>query len=87
MTSVFGWFFIVFALGWIVCGVTFAFCLALAGLFLARRQRYVYCLVMAALACMLMPFGTILGVFTIIVLMRESVREMFDQPSPAAGSV
>lgn len=24
-----------------------------------------------------MPFGTVLGVFTIIVLMRESVREMF----------
>jgi hypothetical protein len=35
---------------------------------------------MAALACMLAPFGTVLGVFTIIVLMRESVRVAFGQP-------
>jgi hypothetical protein len=37
---------------------------------------------MAAIACMLMPFGTVLGVFTIIVLMRPSVKELF----AAAGS-
>jgi len=31
----------------------------------------------AGAACLMMPFGTVLGVFTIIVLMRESVKEMF----------
>ena len=36
-----------------------------------------YCLVMAGIECLFMPFGTVLGVFTIIVLMRESVKEMF----------
>jgi hypothetical protein len=36
----------------------------------------------AAIACMFMPFGTVLGVFTIIVLMRPSVKELF----AAAGS-
>ena len=40
-----------------------------------------FCFVIACLACMQMPLGTILGVFTIIVLARPSVKEMFDRSS------
>jgi hypothetical protein len=29
-----------------------------------------------------MPFGTILGVFTIILLSRESVKSAFDEMNP-----
>jgi hypothetical protein len=43
-------------------------------------------LVGAALACTLMPFGTVLGVFTIIVLSRPSVRVLFSQPIEVADS-
>jgi len=32
---------------------------------------------MAAVACAFGPFGTVLGVFTIIVLMRDPVKELF----------
>ena len=32
---------------------------------------------MAAVECVFMPFGTVLGVFTIIVLMREPVKQLF----------
>ena len=62
-------------------------CLALAGRYLLQRTHYTFCLVVAAIACLLMPFGTALGIFTIIVLMRPSVREMFEgapRPAPAA---
>jgi hypothetical protein len=31
------------------------------------------------LAGMMMPFGTVLGVFTIIVLQRPSVRQLFGE--------
>lgn len=72
-----GWFFVVFAVVWIVCGLTFAICLLYAGRFLTQHRRYLFCLVIAGLSCMLMPFGTVLGVFTILVLMRPSVRELF----------
>jgi hypothetical protein len=37
--------------------------------------------VMACIECLFVPFGTILGVFTIVVLSRESVSVLF---SPAA---
>ena len=73
----FGWMFVVFAGLFILAGWAFAVCLVLAGRFLARRKRYMFCLVMAALACMFMPFGTVLGVFTIIVLVREPVKDLF----------
>jgi len=75
--SFIGYIFIVVALMCIACGWAFAICLIAAGRCLARKKRYVFCLVMAAIACVFMPFGTVLGVFTIIVLMRPSVKELF----------
>jgi hypothetical protein len=34
---------------------------------------------MAGFACLFMPFGTLLGVFTIIVLQRDSVRRLYGE--------
>jgi hypothetical protein len=65
----------------ILVGWTISFCVFLAGRYLGRRRHYVFCLVIAAILCMMMPFGTVLGVFTIIVLMRPSVKAMFSQPT------
>ena len=61
----------------IATGWALAACILAAGRMLARRRRYLFCLAMAGIECILMPFGTVLGVFTIIVLMRDSVREAF----------
>jgi len=33
----------------------------------------------AAVECIFMPFGTVLGVFTIIVLNRPSIKALFQQ--------
>jgi len=59
-------------MGWIFA----AFVLA-TGRFLAKRKHYLFCLVMAGIESIFMPFGTVLAVFTIIVLMRDSVKELF----------
>jgi hypothetical protein len=80
-----GWLFVAFASVWIACGLAFAVCLALAGRCLSQRRRYTYCLVMAGIACAFMPFGTVLGVFTIMLLTRESVRALFAASSPKAA--
>jgi uncharacterized protein YciI len=72
-----GVLFIVIAACFILAGLTFATCLFLSGRFLERRKHYNFCLFMAGFACIFMPFGTILGVFTIITLMKEEVKEMF----------
>lgn len=62
----------------ILTGWCFAALIFWTGRNLARRTRYTFCLVMGGVQCIFMPFGTVLGVFTIIVLMRESVKEAFD---------
>ena len=64
----------------ILAGWTFAALVAVAGRSLQKRQRYTFCLVMAGVECIFMPVGTVLGVFTIIVLVRDSVKELFGRP-------
>jgi len=73
-----GWFVAVLAGLAMLAGMTFAVCLVIAGRSLMRRRRYTFCLIVAGLSCVLMPFGTVLGVFTILVLVRPSVRELFE---------
>jgi hypothetical protein len=75
--QIIGWVFISFAAVWMVTFLGFAACLLLAGRYLARRRRYMFCFVMACICCLFMPFGTVLGVFTILVLQRAGVRELF----------
>ena len=79
-----GWIFVWFAGVWIVMGIAFAITVAVAGRFLLKRRHHTFCLVIAGLSCLFMPIGTVLGVFTIIVLMRDSVRKQFGlRSSPA----
>jgi ABC-type phosphate transport system permease subunit len=49
----------------------------LSGLFLWRRKHRVFSLVIGGLNCLQIPIGTVLGVFTIVVLSRDSVRELY----------
>jgi hypothetical protein len=48
---------------------------------LAHQKRYGYCKAIAVIQCFFFPLGTILGVFTLIVLQRDTVRELFDRNS------
>ena len=49
----------------------------LTGRFLSKRQHRTFCVVISALNCMSLPFGTALGVFTLVVLQRPSVKALF----------
>ncbi|UCD15904.1 MAG: hypothetical protein JSV34_02320 [Candidatus Omnitrophota bacterium] len=75
--SFFGWIFAVMGGVAVFSGWIFAICLIYAGRFLSRRKHYLFCLVIAALSCLFVPFGTILGVFTIVILSRPQVKEIF----------
>ncbi|HEV2842919.1 MAG TPA: hypothetical protein VGW39_16480 [Chthoniobacterales bacterium] len=67
-----------------LAGQTLAVSTILSGRFLTQRKRYWFVFVIACLQCSLFPFGTALGVLTIITLSRESVKELFHlTPSPA----
>jgi len=82
----FGLIFVILASIIIFIGWTFAALLAFAGRSLSQRKRYTFCLVIAAIACFNVPFGTVLGIFTIIVLMRPSVKALFTASIPPSIS-
>lgn len=71
--GMFKWFYVFFGV------VLLGYCVGnlLTARFLKRRAHRTFCLVMSGLNCLHMPLGTALGVFTMIVLMRDSVRELY----------
>jgi hypothetical protein len=72
-----GCIFLVIPLLFMISAWTLATLLIVAGRKLPRYTSYTFCLVIACVECLFMPFGTILGVFTIIVLCRPAVKERF----------
>ena len=76
-----GWIFVIIGTVFIVLGLSVAVCMIVAGGKLKRRKNRVFCMVVAGIECMYMPLGTILGVFTLIALNKESIQEIFIQPS------
>lgn len=81
--SSFGYIFIAMGAFILILGWTDAILVFLAGRFLARHAHPVFCTVVAAVNCLWVPIGTVLGVATIVVLARSSTRALFD-PVPAA---
>jgi hypothetical protein len=49
----------------------------LSGFFLWRKRNRLFSLIIGGLNCLQIPFGTALGVFTILVLSRDSVRQLY----------
>ncbi len=72
-----GWMFVIIGTVFIVLGWSMAVCIILAGKKLKQHKNRMYCMVIAGIECIFMPFGTILGVFTLIVLNKDSVKEIF----------
>ena len=76
--AIFGGIFVF--IGLIVAGIalTVGILLIKAGRNLSSHKSYMFCFVVACISCLFMPFGTVLGIFTIIVLMRDSVKAVFN---------
>lgn len=75
--DMFGWMFVIMGSACIVLGWMTAICILIAGRKLKMRKARMFCMVVAGIECMFMPFGTVLGVFTLIVLNKESFKQAF----------
>jgi len=75
-----GWLFVLLPSFFIFMGLAMATCIVVAGRKLSRRTGHLYCLVIAGVECFFIPFGTVLGVLTIVVLTRPSVKTLFGLP-------
>lgn len=81
-----GFFFAAFGGMFVLAGWAAAVCTFISGRFLARRRRRMFSFVLGAILCAFMPFGTILGIFTIIVLSRESVQRLYATAEPTGAT-
>ena len=67
---------VIILIGWALAGSIVA-----AGYYLQKRQKHTFYLVVAGMECIFMPFGTVLGVLTIVLLVQPSVRALFEGTS------
>lgn len=75
--AAFGWIFAALGLALFLFGQAIALSLVLSGRFIKQRKNYLFSFILACIACAFVPLGTILGVFTILVLSRDSVKNAY----------
>src|SRR4029453_154234 len=75
-----GWVFVGLGIFLFLLGALFRPVLLLGGRSLSLRKHYWFAFVVACIECIFVPFGTILGVFTIIVLSPQSGKRFFSIP-------
>jgi len=68
------WFYLAFG-AWCVVSLLLNL---ISGFCLLARKHRIFSLVVAGVNCVHVPLGTVLGTFTIIVLLRDSVRELYE---------
>lgn len=76
------WFGLIFAImggGMFLMGQAAAWCTIYSGKMLRQRKKHTFSFVIACILCAFVPFGTILGVFTIITLTKPEVKDLYQQ--------
>lgn len=77
--------------GWLFGGIGFVFFLLMiaigllklrAAFCIKQRKSRTFCMIVAAICCLGIPYGTLLGVFTFLVLGRGSVMSQFAEARP-----
>ena len=66
-----------------VIGWMFAIAVALNGYYIKNRIWLKYCIVMSGIETIFAPIGTVLGVFTIVLLTKPNVKILFDHDKEA----
>jgi hypothetical protein len=59
--------------------------MVISGIGLRRRRYRMLSIVLACISCAAVPLGTLLGAFTLVVLLRPSVTAMYDAVAARGG--
>jgi hypothetical protein len=63
--------------------ISWAACLVLSGRWLIHYKHRLFCQIIAGINCAGVPYGTILGIFTFVVLGRSEAKRLFGSAQPA----
>lgn len=71
----------------VLVGEALAALMIFTGWSLQRQRRWLFCAIVAGAECAYVPFGTLLGVFTLVVLLRPQVKRAFEGGSESVNAV
>jgi len=77
--AILGWMFLIMGSVLMLMMWTGAILAFITARSLPQRRRIIFCYVAAGLVCLQIPVGTVLGIFTFIVLSRPNVRASFNR--------
>ncbi len=66
-----------FGATWFLLGQALAISTIISGRWLRKYKGYWFSLIVAFLLCIYLPLGTVLGILTIVVLSRQSVKQLY----------
>lgn len=75
--AVVGYILIIIGIMALLIGMTIGLLKVLTGHLLKKRRMKTLCIIIAVVTCLGIPYGTVQGIFTIIVLVRPSVDDLF----------
>lgn len=67
----------------LVLGIAYGVLEIISGRFISLRRRRIFTLVVAVPRLLLIPYGMILSIFTLLVLERPSVKQLYRESSSA----
>jgi len=83
MPNALGWIFVAMGAFFMLMGLTYTVLVVIGGRHVGRARHWTFCVVAAAISCAFFPFGTVLGVFTILALAKPEVKALFEPSAPA----
>ena len=81
-----GWIFGIFGLVFFLFMLILAILKFYAARSIKRRRARIFCMVIAAITCLGIPYGTLLGILTFLVLARNSVETLFKSANTGGAS-
>lgn len=83
--AIFGWMFAGIGTLGFVSIVSLGVLKILCGFWIRKRKHRIAIMVIAGISCLEIPYGTLLGVLTFMILGRASVAALFGKPSTGPG--
>jgi len=80
------WIIGLFGVGFTLALLTIAVLQFVTGQRLKQRRSRMFCMIIAAITCVHIPYGTLLGIGTFLVLGRPTTQEMFEGTTRAADT-
>jgi len=75
-------FFSIFAF-FVVLGIIYGICEIVSGTYIKKRKNRIFSLIVAIPRIMFFPYGTLLSIFTLMMLERTSVKEQYEKAKNA----